>query len=159
MKQKAEIVFSALLVFIFAFAVYEARGWQLHARLLPWVVGLPMLVLSLAQLVLDLRKKVPATHEYGTGAVGEIPLPLARQRAISIVLWLLGLFGAIWLLGFFISVPLFTFLYLKFDSGEDAWFAALLAGVAWAFLHGLFVQALSLPFPEGALFEWLGGLS
>jgi hypothetical protein len=39
MKQKAEIVFSALLVFIFAFAVHEARGWQLHARLLPWVVG------------------------------------------------------------------------------------------------------------------------
>jgi hypothetical protein len=155
MKQKAEIVFSALLVLVFAFAVYEARGWQLHARLLPWVMGLPMLVLSLSQLVLDLRKKGPVTDESGTEVVGEIPLPIARQRAISIVLWLLGLFAAIWLLGFSISVPLFTFLYLKFDSGEDWWFAALLTALTWGFFYGLFVQLLNLPFPEGALFEGL----
>lgn len=158
MKQKAEIVFSALLVLVFAFAVYEARGWQLHARLLPWVMGFPMLILSLGQLIQDVRKKKPVTNEPGTEFGGEIPLPLARQRAISIILWLLGLFGAIWLLGFPVSVPLFTFLYLKFDSGEDWWFAALLTALTWVFFYGLFVQLLNLPFPEGALFEWLDDL-
>ena len=48
MKHRGEkIAFSLMLVFVFGFAVYEARGWQLYARLLPWVLGFPMLALAL----------------------------------------------------------------------------------------------------------------
>jgi hypothetical protein len=155
MKQKIEITFSAALLLVFAFAVFEARAWQMHARLLPWVIGFPMLILTISQLVLDIRRKGNSAEETKQ-ATGEIPADVARRRAISILAWILGLFVAIWLLGFHISVPLFTFLYLKIESEETWWLAILLSVVAWSFLFGLFDWILKLPFPEGELVSWFG---
>jgi hypothetical protein len=156
LKRKAEIAFSFLMVLVFAFAVYEARGWRIYARLLPWVLGFPMLALALAQLALDIRKR---RLKSGGGAseveATEIPAPVFRRRTLSIMAWLLGLFLAIWLLGFMVSIPLFTFLYLKIESGESWWFAILLSAVTWGFMFGLFQWALNLPFPPGLLMEYL----
>ena len=156
MKQKIEITFSAAMVLVFAFAVFEARAWQMHARLLPWVIGFPMLILTISQLVLDIREIGNSVQE-AKPVTGGIPANVARRRAIWILAWILGLFLAIWLLGFHISVPLFTFLYLKIESEENWWLAILLSVVAWGFLFGLFDWILKLPFPEGELVNWLGG--
>lgn len=157
MKQKIEIAFSLMMVMVFAFGIYEARGWQLYARLLPWVVGLPMLVLAVAQLAFDIRDcRIKVSHITDGGEASEIPAPTARRRTISIITWIISLFVAIFLLGFSISVPLFTFLYLRIESYEKWWVAILLSAVAWAFFYGFFKWAVSLPFPEGQVFRWLG---
>jgi hypothetical protein len=156
MKRKLEIAFSALLVLIFAYALFESRNWRFHARLLPWVVGVPMLFLACGQLLVAIRSKAAINDEVESSDVAdEIPLPLARKRALSIALWLFGLFVAIWLVGFSISIPLFTLLYLKLESQERWWLAILLSALTWLFLFSLFEWTLNVPFPKGELLEWL----
>jgi len=148
-----------MMVIVFAFAVYQARRWPIYARLLPWALGFPMLALALAQLALDIRKKRAKSGDRAAEEPGaEIPAPVVRWRTLSIMAWLIGLFLAIWLLGFMVSIPLFTFLYLKIDSGESWWFAILLSAVTWGFIFGLFQWALNLPFPPGPLVTWISSL-
>ncbi len=156
MKRKVEIAFSSVMVLVFAYALFESRNWQFHARLLPWVVGVPMLFLACGQLFTAVRSKFGVNDEAATsdGAV-EIPLSLVHRRASAITLWFLGLFVAIWLLGFSLSIPLFTLAYLKLESKEAWWLAILLSALCWLFLFGLFEWTLNVPFPKGVLLELL----
>jgi len=156
MKRKVEIAFSSVMVLVFAYALFESRHWQFHARLLPWVVGVPMLFLAFAQLFAAIWGRAAINDEAATSnETEEIPLPLVRRRATVIALWLLGLFVAIWLLGFSLSIPLFTLAYLKVESKEAWWFAILLSALCWLFLFGLFEWTLNVPFPKGVLLELL----
>ena len=156
MKRKAEIAFSLMMVFVFAVVLYEARGWRIYAKLLPFAIGLPMLAMALAQLVLDLRKKGAQSDDtFGGGIAGDMPEPVVRKRTLTIVGYLLGLFLSVWLLVFSISIPLFTFLYLKLESGESWWLSILLTVVAWVCIIGLFEWLLEQPFPQGLVISWL----
>lgn len=153
MANRAKIGFSALMVLVFAFAVFEARTWQIEARLFPWVIGFPLLALALIQLALDIWKPRGNTSE---DASVEVPAWIVGRRTVPIIAWIMGFVLAIWLLGLSISVPVFTFLYLKLQAQERWWLAVLFALVAWGVLFGLFDRALHLPFPEGRLLRWLG---
>lgn len=148
-----------MMVIVFAFAMYQARRWPFYARLLPLVLGFPMLALALAQLALDIRKRRGKPSDRVDEEVGdEIPAPVVRRRTLSILAWLLGLFFAIWLLGFMPSVLLFTLLYLKIESEESWWFSIPLGVATLGFTFGLFQWALSLPFPPGLLVDWISSL-
>ena len=156
MKRKAEIAFSLMMVFVFAVVLYQARGWRIYAKLLPFVIGLPMLAMALTQLVLDIRKREAASDDSPAGGIADgIPVELVRRRALTIVGYLLGLFLSVWLLGFYLSIPLFTFLYLKLESGESWWLSILLTVLAWVFIIGLFEWLLEQPFPQGLVISWL----
>lgn len=152
-KQKAEMLFCLCVLALFAFAVYEARQWALYAKLMPWVVGFPMLALGVAQLLIDFRPQGARTS-----AAQEIQVPalMFQRRMLTIAAWIVGFAVGIWLLGFLVTVPLFTFLYLKSESGEKVWFALLLSLLSWVVLVGFFDWALSLRFPAGQVFIWLG---
>jgi hypothetical protein len=80
---------------------------------------------------------------------------VARQRTMAIGCWIVGFFIAIWVLGFVPASAIATFLYLKFGAGEG-WPMTLAISVGcWLFFFMLFDYALQMPFPQGALFEWL----
>jgi hypothetical protein len=160
MKIRPQVLLGLILVVFFAVFVYSAKDWRLQARLYPWAIGIPMLVLALAQVVLDLK---------GIGARksgNEAPVDLrfaeradpvaARRRTINIFAWIIGYIVAIWLLGYFYSVPLLVFLYLKVQSRESWTLSIALTAAAWLCFWGLFDRLLHLPFPEGALLTWLG---
>jgi hypothetical protein len=118
-----------------------------------------MLALALVQLTIDIRKRrVKSTDRAAEETKAEISAPVVRRRTLSILAWLLGLFLAIWLLGFMPSIFLFTFFYLKIESGESWWFSILLGAATWGFMFGLFQWALSLPFPPGLLVDWISSL-
>jgi hypothetical protein len=85
----------------------------------------------------------------------EIDPIIARQRTMAIVGWMAGFFAAIWLLGFTVAAAVATFLYLKFGAQERWPVAVGLAFAAWLFFYGLFDYGLQLPFPKGAVFEWV----
>jgi hypothetical protein len=48
------------------------------------------------------------------------------------------------------------FSYLKFQSGESWFTSLLLTVIAFIFFWALFVKLLTLPFPDGRIFVWLG---
>ena len=70
--------------------------------------------------------------------------------------WFFGFLFTVWFLGFFIGIPLIVFLYLKVQSGESWPLSIGLTLFALLFFWGLFVKLLTLPFPQGVLFAWLG---
>jgi hypothetical protein len=49
-----------------------------------------------------------------------------------------------------------VFTYLKIQSKESWQISITLTAIAWLFFHFLFVRLLTLPFPEGLIFTWLG---
>ncbi|MGH7769571.1 MAG: tripartite tricarboxylate transporter TctB family protein [Candidatus Binatia bacterium] len=160
MRIRPQVLLGVILVVFFAVFVYLAKDWRLQARLYPWAIGIPMLVLALAQVVLDL-KGIGAQKSGDNAPVdfrfAERSDPLAaRRRAINIFAWIVGYIVAIWLLGYFYSVPLLVFLYLKVRSRESWTLSIALTAAAWIFFWALFDRLLHLPFPDGALFTWLG---
>jgi len=132
----------------------------MQARLYPWAIGIPMLILAIVQVILELKgvkakQSSDATPmDYQFSKVTD-PV-LARKRTIIMFSWLVGFFFAIWLLGFPIAIALMMFTYLKFQ-GQESWvLSTALTVIAWLFFYGLFVRLLHLPFPDGLIITWLG---
>ena len=148
------VVFTAVLLVGFAWGVWEAREWGFRASLFPWVIGIPGVLLALAQFEIDvvglLRQRRAAVPSEGVD-------PVVVRRTLAIVGWILGFFVSIWLLGFSITVPLCTFLFLKLGAAEKWFISILLTLAAWAGFYFVFVHSLSLPFPPGTLVEMFTG--
>jgi hypothetical protein len=162
-KIRGAALFSLCALVFFAVWVYEAHEWRLQARLYPWVIGIPMVILALIQVVLDLKGyKAKESSEAGPPVpmdfqfTKEIDPRTARKRAITMFAWLFGFFALVWIVGFNIGVPLMVFCYLKLQSKEPLLLSVILTVVAFVFFYVLFVKILTLPFPDGLIFGWLG---
>ncbi len=146
-----------VLLVVFFIAVYTAGQWQYQARLFPWVVGIPTVLLCVIQLGMDLFSVGDTTDS--DDLTGFMDLPVDRGVPISVVVtratnifgWIFGFFFVIWLVGFIITVPLFVFLYLTIQAREDLTISiAYTAGIV-VFLLGLFHYVLHIPWPAGVI--------
>jgi hypothetical protein len=159
-KVRPQALFSLVWVIFFIVFVYQAQEWRLQARLYPYVIGIPMILLAIVQVILDwkgvVRKQrddaAPVDFQFAQG----IEPALAKRRTINIFSWFVGFFISVWLLGFSITIPLMVFSYLKIQSKENWVISIVLTVIAWFFFWALFVKTLTLPFPEGKVFIWLG---
>jgi hypothetical protein len=134
-------VFSLVLAVVAGYAVYAALRWPPKAALFPLVMGIPLLVLTLAQVVIELRER-PAAPE------------VARGRALAVFAWMGAFIVLVLLFGFPIAVPVFVGAYLLIASREG-WMPSLaLAAVAWGAFHLLFERLLHFPFEAGLIGGW-----
>ncbi|MGH7871495.1 MAG: tripartite tricarboxylate transporter TctB family protein [Candidatus Binatia bacterium] len=163
MKIRPAALFSFCALVFFCVFVYLAQDWRMQARLYPWVIGIPMLILALIQVVFDLKGVKAKQPDDGAPPTPmdfqftqDVEPAVAKKRAITMFSWLLGFFFAILLLGFPIAIALMMFTYLKFQGREKWVLSIVLTTVAWIFFWALFVKLLTLPFPEGLIFVWLG---
>src|ERR1051326_107471 len=151
MKLRPQLILSVVVAIFFIVFAYQAKDWRLQARLYPWAIGIPMLVLAIVQVILDLKGVV--AKETVNAAPVDMQLSertdpaLARRRTFNIFSWIFG-FGY--------CVPLIVFLYLKVQSRESWLLSGGLALIAWLFFYGLFDRLLHIPFPDGEIFTWLG---
>lgn len=140
--------FSLLIVTLLALALWQSANFGFRAGLFPWAVGIPALILAMAQCVMDATGKTRFKAPDEIGAGPEQPPEVISRRTVRIMLWTVGYFVVIWLFGFNAAVPLTTILYLKI-AGREKWpITLLLSFIAWACFYGLFVRALHLPFPD-----------
>lgn len=151
MRFQPRMLFTLFMAAIFCLVVFTARGWPLGTRLLPWVVGITMLILSLVQLALDLYRSTRSVYTQRDSAeTGDLQIDwtistrLVVRRAANFFGWLVGLVLGIWLLGFFVAVPLFAFFYLKIEAKEGWLLTLLMSGAALLFLIGIFDQILHI---------------
>jgi hypothetical protein len=160
-KIRSAAIFSFCALVFFIIFVYQAKDWRLQARLYPYAIGIPMVILAVVQVILDLRgvtrtpnpdAAAPVDYQQARG----IDPRVARRRAINMFTWIFGFFVGVWFLGFAITIPVMVFSYLKFQSGEPWALSVSLAIAAWLIFYGLFVRLLTLPFPQGQIFTWLG---
>ena len=140
MRLSGAALFSAALAAVAGFAVYTALRWPPKAALFPLVMGIPLLVLAVAQLVMDLRERPPATPE--------------ARRAWGILAWMVGFIVLVLLLGFPLAVPVFVLAYLV-TSGRESWLlSVVLAAAAWGAFYVLFQRLLHFPFEDGLITGW-----
>ena len=160
MKVRPQAIFSFIFLIFFIVFAYEAKDWRPQARLYPWVIGIPMVILAFIQVIFDLKGVERKAQDDATPVdfqlTQTVEPEVARKRAVNIFGWFLGFFAAIWLVGFSIAIALMVFGYLKIQSNEKWPISIILTTVAWVSFWGLFVKLLNLPFPDGMIQTWLG---
>ncbi|MBI4322625.1 MAG: tripartite tricarboxylate transporter TctB family protein [Chloroflexi bacterium] len=181
----ADLAFSVVVVVLVALAVWVARDWAIRARLFPWTIGIPVLGLALLQLVLSLRgvrassaasanpasRGLMDTIENALGGPilpgqpGDVPgrypetgghQRLARQRTLSISIWVVVFVLGIWLLGFKVGSALLTYGFLRHGAGERWKISVVLGILTYIFFLLVFDFALAIPFPGGLIAESIG---
>jgi len=153
----ANSFFSFVIVLIFGIGVITALEWDLQARLFPWVIGIPGLLLSLWQFAKDSLYRsawLPSDDHFGIMDLPvdrDVPLSVVWWRALRATGWILGLVFAVWLLGFIVSMPLFILLYIKLEAREGLRISLLTAASMLVFIIVVFHLVLSVPWPQGAV--------
>ena len=140
MRIRGAATFSAGLAVVAAYAVLTALRWPPKAALFPLVMGIPLLVLALVQMVMDWRAVSRAEDA-----------PQETRAALGVLAWMAGFIALVFLLGFPVAVPLFIFGYLVI-AGREPWLLSIaLALVAWGAFYLLFQRLLHFPFDPGLL--------
>ena len=142
MRLSGAALFSAALAVAAAYAVYAALRWPPKAALFPLTMGIPLLVLALAQVLIDLRDPPQAAPA------------AALRRSFAVFAWMATFIVLVLLAGFSIAVPLFVFLYLIMESREKMGLSIVLAAAAWGVFHLLFERLLHFPFDTGLIRDW-----
>ena len=140
MRLSGAAFFSLALAVVAAYAVYAALRWPPKAALFPLTMGIPLLVLALAQTLVELRD--PARPAESPGA---------RTRTFVVFAWMATFIVLVLLLGFPIAVPVFVFSYLVMESREGWVLSIALAAAAWGAFHLLFERLLHFPFDDGLI--------
>lgn len=152
MRFRARMLFTLSIMAVSAYAVITAKDWPLGTRLFPWVIGIPVFVLAVAQLAFEFYQSGRGPNP-GKEDTGDLQVDLSMssvvvaRKAGNFFAWLLGFFLCIWIFGFFVAVPLYGFLYLKFQAKEGWWLSLALTLGGFIFFVGLFDQILHLPWP------------
>ena len=145
---EGRVVVAGIMLLIFAVMVGFALTFPGEARFLPLVIGVPGLVLSLAQFVIELRGKEPDEKAYTAAD---------RMAELKMFAWFAVFIFGIILFGFPYAGPIIIALYLHFSWGEK-WYVSLgAAAFSWAILHGVFDYVLGLPLFEGLVYQWIYG--
>ncbi len=162
-------LFTLLILLIFFGGVFTARQWQFQARLFPWTIGIPALLLCVAQLAMDLFRTTESDNSDDVSGLMDlpvdrgIPVSVVVRRAVNSFGWVIGFMLVIWIIGFIISVPLFVLLYLLIQAREKLWVSLVYTGAMLIFLLGVFHQVLHIPWPPGVfpgpqemILVWIG---
>lgn len=144
MSVNGRIVTSLAMVVLFAFFVVQAFFFRHEAAVMPLLVGLPGLILSLAQLVVEIRA-------HGGGNEDE---PVLSGRERTIMLWIAGFTLGVIAFGFVLGAPLLLAAYLLFVAGERWSTAAMGGALCLAVMYGL-ERLLHIPLFEGLVIHYL----
>jgi len=160
LKIRPAAIFSFCALVFFCVFVYQAQDWRLQARLYPYAIGIPMIILAIIQVILDLKGYVAKQADDATPVdiqrTTTVAPEIALKRTLITFGWFVGFFLGCWLVGFTIAIPIIVFSYMFFQGKEKFVLSAVLTLIAFIFYWSLFVKLLNLPFPEGALQTWLG---
>lgn len=144
--------FTIVVLLLMVGLVVTAKQWQYQARLFPWTIGIPTMLLCFLQLGLDIFRNRGDEDVAGMMDLPvdrSVPVAVVIQRAVNIFAWIFGLYLSIWIIGFILSVPLFLLLYLSVQAGESWKVSVSYTVVMLVFMIGVFEMVLHIPWPPG----------
>ncbi|MDP2356871.1 MAG: tripartite tricarboxylate transporter TctB family protein [Beijerinckiaceae bacterium] len=186
MKAMAKNPMTIAMLAIFVVMVGIASTYPAGARFMPFVVGVPAILLCLLQLVLDVRAAKVAPREKDrrnefeiaeermsqmTGrtmtfeaarmapevTVSENPTGIAEAREWLVWTYILALIAGILFFGYTITIPLFILLFLRWEA-KCSWLkAALYSGVGSFILLFMFAYGLKFQLHQGFVTERVMG--
>lgn len=166
---------------LFVVMVGMATQFPEQSRFMPFVVGIPGILLCLVQLFLDWRagdRRTPAdpvdlrneferAQQNISGMTGKpVQFDMAQERLEvvasevqegerrrELVLWgaLIALVASVILLGFWITIPAFLLLFLRYFARKNWVFSASLAAIGTVVLYLLFQKGLGVILHSGYL--------
>lgn len=159
-------IFVLVLIFVVLSLSYQPR-----ARLVPLAIGIPTLLLTLFQLLIDM---IPAVgkrfsffqeHDVFGIEAGRVPENSGKQevrtartihrRELSFAAWLLLLVALIYFLGYLAAIALYLPLFLKLRSREGWRMTLSITAVTWGFVYVIFILIMDAPLHEGLLWNLL----
>lgn len=156
--RKGGLLFCVFLIAVAAYAIFAAAGWSFKTKLFPLSVSIPLLVLATIQL----RLMILGKEETNDGTAmdvdfsTDVPPEIARGRVINIFCWIVSFILLVYLLGFPWTVPLFIFVYLKFQSDVSWLYTIVVTAVTWGCFYLLFQSLVHIQFEPGVIQSWLG---
>jgi len=156
--RKGSLLFCLFLIAVAGFAIRSALQWNFKAALFPLSVSIPLLILATIQLLQVIFAKGQTAKEaiVDLDFSSDVPPEVARRRVVTTFLWIAAFIVSVYLLGFPLTVPLFIFIYLKFQS-EVSWLPTVAAtAITWGGFYGLFQWLVHIQFEAGAIQTWLG---
>ncbi|MFC6768281.1 tripartite tricarboxylate transporter TctB family protein [Natrinema soli] len=157
--------FVVLLVYTVGLLI-QARSYSSDARLFPFMIGVPLILMIILYLVLTFSSRYSgsgsgifdsitdeALSDAGDeGAEGSDETTVRVQRELKMVLWVVSLLTVVYFFGFLNAFLLFLFLFV-YTYEQSLLRATLITTLSLAFVQIFFVEFLSLPLWEGALFN------
>lgn len=151
------------MTLIFAFLVVIGIGYNPLARLIPLVVGVPALLVSATQFILDLRETLrgepPGQEVAGKKDAQkkakkvELSSQELRRRELMAIGWLLAFLGLIVLTGFLVAIPIFILVFMRL-YGREGWRLSLgLAVLLLIFVYMVFEIILGSDLYQGLILE------
>jgi len=139
-RKKTEILFLLILMAMTVLIIGRSMHYALKTYLLPLLVGIPIFLLMIVQLVREMLSKKAAPSSPKEKRAG--------GNGVFAALSLLGLILLIYLVGFLVAIPVGVFAYILVS--REKWYLAL--GLGLAMLLVVFVlQVLGLYLYEGIL--------
>jgi hypothetical protein len=157
-NRTGRVLFCIFLVCVAAAAILMARQWPFQTALFPLAVSIPLLILATIQLLQLISGRADADEgdTVDLEFASDVPPEIASRRALAGFSWIIGFILGVYLVGFPLTVPLFIFAYLKFQSSVGWLYSVLSTALTWAIFYGLFQRLVHLQFEQGALQAWLG---
>jgi hypothetical protein len=148
-------VMTLVMLALFLALVGIATQYPAEARFMPFVVGIPPILLCLLQLVLDARERRRAAETVDTrsdlqkaqdqvarmvgrsvefevatlpGAAEQLSPEERVRRELILWAYFLGFISGILLFGFWVAVPVFLVAFLRFQA-KSRWATALVLGI------------------------------
>jgi hypothetical protein len=155
---KGSVLFCVFLIAVALCSIILARGWAFKAALFPLSVSVPLLVLATIQLLVVIfgKPETSGSAEMDVDFSTDVAPDVVRRRVLGIFAWIVAFIALVYLLGFPSTVPLFIFLYLKFQSAVSWLSSVIAAAITWACFHMLFQSLVHIQFEAGAIQTWLG---
>lgn len=154
MKITPRMIFTAILVVLLVAFNVVAFNFNYQARMMPLIIGVPVMILAIVQLVIEVRgaraKSEKAVAEVKKEQAEEEPeAPRSARRVLSSSAWLIGMMGSIYVLGFIATTFLYPLLYMKF-VGKRSWRLAFIISLgAIVFIWAVMIQALNVDLYDG----------
>ncbi|RAH98938.1 tricarboxylate transporter [Acuticoccus sediminis] len=128
------MVFAALAIAAFGYAMWEARAWPAALAAFPVAMAVPGVIAAAIALAGDFG----ARHEKGQ-------IPLATLALLGeFALWMVLVVAATICFGQLVALPVFAFLFVLLRARAKLWVAALYGGAIFLLLWGVFDQVVNV---------------
>jgi hypothetical protein len=142
----ALFIASALVVFVAISTTFNSQ-----ARMMPLIIGVPVLLLALWQLFLEFRRAAEKGEKRKEEKPKEGPAAQEHRHSLTVYGWVFAMFGAIYLVGFVITTFFYPLLYMRI-VGHRSW--RMSAGIslgALAFLYVVMILGLNVELYDGVV--------
>ena len=146
---KLEIIFSSVVLAILTILIIVSLGYSSVARLFPFIVIIPTVILLMIQTIREVQRKL---QQKAVPQQKEIDVKGSIYKYLRAPVWIGSFLLSIYLLGYLVGTVLFSLIYLKLHGVK--WLTTILYVLATIVLiYGGFELVLRAPLYEGLLFK------